>query len=173
MMENSLNNTMTTNCRMLTKLLESGSFSMDPEEIDRFAKWVGVDEIFITDADGVTVGSNTAFAIGWRFPDDPNAQAYVFRSLIGQKEGIITQPISIRDLDSQMYKYVGISRTDQPGIVQIGFRAETIMGLEAETSAVFGILAQEIKHLESKVIDASKLVRNLSKEVETGLIENH
>jgi hypothetical protein len=173
MMENVLNATMTTTCRMLTKLLETGSFSMDSNDIDQFAKWVGVDEIFITDGEGVTVGSNNALALGWQFPDDPKAQAYAFRALIGLKDGVVTQEISVRDLDSQMFKYVGISRTDQPGIVQIGFRAETITNLQAETSAVFGILAKEIKNLESKVIESYKMVKDLTNEFEKeNLLEN-
>jgi hypothetical protein len=168
MMESVLDNSMTTICRMLTKLLDSGSFSMEIEDIEQFAQWVGVDDIFITDADGVTVGSNIAPAIGWRFPDDPKAQAFAFRSLIGQKDGVITQSIQVRDLDSSMFKYVGVSRTDQPGIVQIGFRAETITSLQMETSAVFGILAGEIKSMGNKVTEASKMILEVTKELENG-----
>jgi hypothetical protein len=166
MMENVLDGKMTTICRMLTKILDTGKFSMEAADIEEFARWVGVDDIFITDADGVTVGSNYATAYGWRFPDDPKAQAFVFRSLIGQKDGVVTQPISTRDLDSLMYKFVGVSRTDQPGIVQIGFKAESITRYQTEIGSVFGILANEIKNLGSKVTNATKKVMEVTIEFE-------
>ena len=173
MMENVLDGMMTTICRMLTKVLNAGALSMEVGGFDQFAKWVGVDDIFVTDADGVTVGSNTAAAYGWRFPDDPKAQAFVFRSLIGQKDGVVTQPIKARDLDSTMYKYVGVSRTDQPGIVQIGFRAESITRYQTEIGAVFGILANEIKNLGTKVTDATKQVMEVTIEFEKEICDKN
>ena len=173
MMENVLDGMMTTICRMLTKVLNAGALSMEVGGFDQFAKWVGVDDIFVTDADGVTVGSNTAAAYGWRFPDDPKAQAFVFRSLIGQKDGVVTQPIKARDLDSTMYKYVGVSRTDQPGIVQIGFRAESITRYQTEIGAVFGILANEIKNLGTKVTGATKQVMEVTVEFEKAICDKN
>jgi len=166
MMEKVLDGMMTTVCRMITLLLDSGSFSLDQTKLDGFASSVGIDEIYITDADGVTVGSNLAAAYGWRFPDDPKAQAFVFRKLIESKDGVVTQPIKSRDLDSQMFKFVGVSRTDEPGIVQIGYRAETINKYQVEIGAVFGILASEIKNLGGRVTNASKAMQDMTNELE-------
>jgi hypothetical protein len=166
MMEKVLDGMMTTVCRMITLLLDSGSFSLDQTKLDGFASSVGIDEIYITNADGVTVGSNLAAAYGWRFPDDPKAQAFVFRKLIESKDGIVTQPIKSRDLDSQMFKFVGVSRTDEPGIVQIGYRAETINKYQVEIGAVFGILASEIKNLGGRVTNASKAMQDMTNELE-------
>jgi len=166
MMEKVLDGMMTTVCRMITKLLDSGSFSLDPIKLGEFAGWVGIDEIYITDSDGVTVGSNLALAYGWRFPDDPKAQAFVFRKLIESKDGVVTQPIKSRDLDTQMFKFVGVSRTDEPGIVQVGYRAETITKYQVEIGAVFGILASEIKNLGGRVTTASKAMQDMTDELE-------
>ena len=167
MMEKVLDGMMTTVCRMMTRLLDSGSFPLDPNKLDEFASSVGIDEIYITDADGVTVGSNLEAAYGWQFPDDPKAQAFVFRKLIESKDGIVTQPIKSRDLDSQMFKFVGVSRTDEPGIVQIGYRADTINKYQVEIGAVFGILASEIKNLGGRVTNASKAMQDMTNELET------
>jgi len=166
MMEKVLDGMMTTVCRMITLLLDSSSFSLDQTKLDGFASSVGIDEIYITDAEGVTVGSNLAAAYGWRFPDDPKAQAFVFRKLIESKDGVVTQPIKSRDLDSQMFKFVGVSRTDEPGIVQIGYRAETINKYQVEIGAVFGILASEIKNLGGRVTNASKAMQDMTNELE-------
>ena len=166
MMEKVLDGMMTTVCRMITRLLDSGSFSLDQKSVNEFANWVGIEEIYITDSDGVTVGSNLEPAYGWRFPDDPKAQAFVFRKLIESKDGVVTQPIKSRDLDSQMFKFVGVSRTDEPGIVQIGYRAETITKYQVEIGAVFGILASEIKNLGGRVTNASKAMLEMTDELE-------
>ncbi|MBA4383163.1 MAG: hypothetical protein C0410_00355 [Anaerolinea sp.] len=166
MMEKVLDGMMTTVCRMITKLLDSGSFSLDQKSLEEFAIWVGIDEIYITDSDAVTVGSNLGAAYGWRFPDDPKAQAFVFRKLIDSKDGVVTQPIRSRDLDTQMFKFVGVSRTDEPGIVQVGYRAETITKYQVEIGAVFGILASEIKNLGGRVTTASKAMQDTTAELE-------
>lgn len=172
MMENVLDGVMTTVCRMMTKLLDAKSLSLDASSLETFCKWVGIDEIFITDSDGVTVGSNLAGAYGWRFPDDPKAQAYVFRSLIKSKDGVITQTIKARDLDSQMFKFVGVSRTDEPGIVQVGYKAETITRYQVEIGSVFGILATEIKNLGGRVTGASKKIMEVTGELDKTFKEN-
>jgi len=130
---------------------------------------IGIDELFITDADGLTVASNLEPAVGWRFPDDPKAQAFVFRSLINSKDGVVTQPITSRDLDSLMFKFVGVSRIDEPGIVQIGLKAETITRFQVEIGSVFGILATEIKNLGSRVTLASKAVQEATSMLEKAI----
>ncbi|EKD88311.1 MAG: hypothetical protein ACD_34C00617G0006 [uncultured bacterium] len=166
MMEKVLDGMMSTVCRMITRLLDSSSFPLEQNKMEEFATWVGIDEIYITDADGVTVGSNLGAAYGWRFPDDPNSQAFAFRKLIGSKDGIVTQSIKSRDLDSQMFKFVGVSRTDEPGIVQVGYKAETITKYQVEIGAVFGILASEIKNLGGRVTTASKAMLDMTNELE-------
>lgn len=171
MMEKVLDGMMTTICRMITKMLDQGTLSLEASKMDAFTKWVGIDEIFITDSDGVTVGSNLAPAIGWRFPDDPKAQAFAFRRLIHEKDGVVTQTIKVRDLDSQMFKFVGVSRTDEPGIVQVGYKAETITRYQVEIGSVFGVLANEIKNLGTRVTGASKSILEVTAELEKGLGE--
>jgi hypothetical protein len=169
MMENVLDGMMTTTCRMITRLLDAGSFSLDLKDLEDFARWVGIDEIYITDSDGVTVGSNQPAAYGWRFPDDPKAQAFVFRKLIQSKDGVVTQVIRARDLDNLMFKFVGVSRTDEPGIVQVGYKAETITRYQVEIGSVFGILANEIKGLGDRVTTASKAMADVTAELEKEL----
>ncbi len=169
MMEKVLDIQMTSNCRLISKILETGGLSLEVEKVTEFAKWINVDEIFITDSDGVTVGSNVPTAYGWKFPDDPKAQAFVFRKLITQKDGVVTQPICIRDIDNQMFKFVGVSRLDQPGIVQVGYKAETITRYQSEIGAVFGVLAEAISALGAKVTRNSKEVMESIVDLEKGL----
>lgn len=169
MMEKTLDGMMTSICRSISFLLEAKALKLDPASLKEFASHIGIDELFITDADGLTVASNLEPAIGWRFPDDPKAQAFVFRSLINSKDGVVTQPITSRDLDSLMFKFVGVSRIDEPGIVQIGLKAETITRFQVEIGSVFGILATEIKNLGSRVTLASKAVQEATSMLEKAI----
>jgi hypothetical protein len=165
-MEKVLDTMMTTVCRMITRMLDTKSISLDPAVLGEFAEFVGVDDIFITDADGVTVGSNSKDAYGWRFPDDPKAQAYAFRKLIDLKDGVVTQPIKARDIDNMMYKFVGVSRTDEPGIVQVGYKAESITKYQSEVGSVFGVLAEAINNLGTKVSASAKEITEITNNLE-------
>jgi hypothetical protein len=152
MTEKILDIQMTSNCRLLASVLANGGFTLDQPKIAEYARWINVDEIYIT----VTVGSNIEAAYGWRFPDDPKAQAYIFRKLITQKDGVVTQAIELRDIDMMMFKFVGVSRIDQPGIVQVGYKAESIAQYQSEIGAVFGVLADAISTLGGKVTRTAK-----------------
>lgn len=66
----------------------------------------GIEDVYITDGDGVTIFSSDPTGVGWRFPDDPAAQAYPFRSLLQSRDGVVAQKAMIRDRDGQMFKYV-------------------------------------------------------------------
>lgn len=149
----------------MAKVLETGAISLDAADLGAFASWIGVDEIFITNKDGKTIGSNNSAAYGWVFPEDPKAQAFEFRSLINRQDGVVTQPIRMSDLDQAMFKYVGVSRIDQPGIVQVGYKAETITHYQAEIGSIFGIIAREIRILSAEVSDTSNSLNKISREL--------
>ncbi|HKM43699.1 MAG TPA: hypothetical protein VJZ70_06870, partial [Limnochordia bacterium] len=109
---------------ILAHLMASGA--LDQGVIADIIDSTELDEIYITDGDGVTVMTNNAGAMGWQFPDDPTAQAYPFRALLNSRDGQVTQDISVRDIDGQLFKYVGVSRIDEPGIIQVGVSAESL-----------------------------------------------
>ena len=167
--ESVMNAMMTSTCRTLVRLLDAGQISLDPGELQAFATWIGVDDIFITDADGVTIGSNLPSAIGWRFPEDPKAQAFPFRALLKKQDGVVCQPIDRRSIDGQPYKYVGASRVKQPGIVQVGFRAESVARYQSEVGTVFGVLAEQVKDLSVNVEEAAKRMRKAAQHGENNL----
>lgn len=165
MMDNVLNVMMTAICRLLADKIATDNKSLSSEILESIANRLGIDDIFITDSDAVTVGSNHAAALGWKFPDDPKAQAYAFRALIKQTDGVVTQPIAQRDLDSTMFKFVGVSRIDEPGIVQIGLRADSISRYQSEIGSVFGLLANEIRNLGTKIGSSTNRIQQVTSEL--------
>lgn len=109
---------------ILAQLAASGQ--LDQSAVLDIVNSTAIDEIYITDEDGVTIFTNNLAAMGWRFPDDPAAQAYPFRALLNSRDGKVTQDLTVRDVDDQLFKFVGVSRPDQPGIIQVGVSAESL-----------------------------------------------
>lgn len=138
--EDMLENQMLSISKLLAILLATEQ--LDQQMVDEITATTAIEEIYITDRDGVTIYSNNKDSIGWRFPDDPSAQAYPFRALLTSRTGTVTQKATIRDIDNQMFKFVGVSRTDEPGIIQVGVSAtslEAIMtriGLQANLEQI-------------------------------------
>lgn len=126
--EDILNQDMVAQAFLMDELLKQGAVTN--EELKRIAKRTGIGEFWITDANGVVTLSNVDEGIGWTFPSDPNSQAAEFRKLIGNPGGIVTQPSMTRDIDGKYFKFVGIGRSDQPGIIQVGIEAEKVADLK-------------------------------------------
>lgn len=101
-----------------------------PDIIDNMIKEMNISEIYITDGQGVTVHSNNPDGIGFTFTDDPSSQAYEFYRILQEPNHQVCQAMMIRDIDGKYYKFVGISRKDQRGIVQLGFDLEDIMNIK-------------------------------------------
>jgi methyl-accepting chemotaxis protein len=150
-----------------------------------------LDAVYITDADGVVVHCNQKEGLGWRFPEDPKEQAFIFRKLLTMTEGAICQPPSQRSLDQQVYKFVGVPRLDQRGIIQVGFNMRSLANFSLQIGG-FAVVASEVsrladsskkatreisalvKSIQKTVADAQKAMKESSLEVETGVIKaNH
>lgn len=98
--------------------------------IDNMIKEMNISEIYISDEKGVTVYSNNPNGIGFTFTNDPRAQAYEFYKILEQPNHRVCQAMKIRDIDGKYYKFVGISRKDQKGILQLGFDLEDIVNIK-------------------------------------------
>lgn len=122
--EEMLEDQMLSLASLLNLLLEAGE--LDQRTVEHIVNTTSIEEIYITDDDGVVLFTNNVAAIGWRFPDDPTAQAYPFRALLTSRTGQVTQKATPRDIDGQMFKFVGVSRRDQAGIVQVGVSAKSL-----------------------------------------------
>lgn len=126
--EDILNEEMIAQAYLIDELLKKSSITN--QELKRIASRTGIGEFWITDAQGLVTLTNVDEGVGWTFPDDPNAQAYEFRKLIGNPDEVVKQPAMHRDLDGKYFKFVGVARSDQPGIIQVGVEAEKVADLK-------------------------------------------
>lgn len=96
---------------------------------DDVAASTALDEVWITDEPGVACITNVRDETGaprpFRFDPDPavQPQASEFHALLAapvESDGLIAQRARVREIDYEIYKYVGVSGVDRPRIVQVG-----------------------------------------------------
>ncbi len=99
------------------------------ETLDEIVESTVIDEFWITDSSALAyltnVRDDNGELVPFRFDADPavQPQASKFYVLLGSDpdaEDVITQPAQVREIDQEVYKYVGVGGVDQPRIVQIG-----------------------------------------------------
>lgn len=88
------------------------------ENMTALAKSIGVDEIHIMNEKGVLTHGNIQGFFGFDF--NTTEQTKPFIPLISQTDGQLAQAPSERGTDKVLFQYIGVSRLDEPGIVQIG-----------------------------------------------------
>jgi phosphoserine phosphatase RsbU/P len=83
-----------------------------------------LDEIWITDEKGHAYLRNIT-EINFTFSPDQEKQpqAHVFWSLLTGKNKSVVQEARQREIDTQVFKYVGVAGVDKPRIVQVGYHA--------------------------------------------------
>jgi hypothetical protein len=85
-----------------------------------------IQEFWITDSAGHTYLTNTG--IDFTFSADPakQPQASVFWPLITGAKKLVIQAARKREIDNQIFKYVGVAGIDKPRIVQVGVSAANL-----------------------------------------------
>ncbi|PWK16489.1 methyl-accepting chemotaxis protein [Tumebacillus permanentifrigoris] len=126
------------------------------EELAALSKRSGIDEFWITDEKGYTKLTNMAPKVDFNFGADANSQAYAFMDLVTQKRDVVTQPAQVRTLDNKMFKFVGVTGWNKPGIVQIGRDGKQLAELENKVGAK-PLIAQMKTHLSDEVLLAAVL----------------
>ncbi|HVH90070.1 MAG TPA: HAMP domain-containing protein, partial [Candidatus Acidoferrum sp.] len=107
---------------------------VSPQEINRRLKQIAddtvLDEIWITDDKGHAYLRNIT-AIDFTFSPDPKQQpqAHVFWPLLTGKTKSVVQEARQREVDTQVFKYVGVTGVDKPRIVQVGYNAAFLQQL--------------------------------------------
>ena len=82
-----------------------------------------IDEIFATNPEGrITIQSGD---IDFTFSPDPakQPQAHAFHRLLAGDVPVVVQDARKREIDSRVFKYVGVGGIDKPRIVQVGMEA--------------------------------------------------
>ncbi|HMQ52277.1 MAG TPA: methyl-accepting chemotaxis protein [Anaerolineae bacterium] len=121
---------MVVQARILAHLIDLAQQSgLSTEEINQhlvdITETSVLNEIWITNSEGAALLTSTGYQ-GFVFNPDPEVQpqAHVFWPLLEQENGQVIQEAQAREIDGEVYKYVGASGTDMPRIVQVGYKAD-------------------------------------------------
>lgn len=119
---------MSENFLQVTKLLSiylgNSSEKLSTQEYIDLAEKIGVDEIHITDENGVLRwGSVEGF---YNFDFRTSEQTKPFLKILSDPTYSLAQEPQLRGVDNSLFQYVSVSRIDKPGIVQIGVKASVL-----------------------------------------------
>ncbi len=129
-----LDEQMTGQARIAAHLVAAAEgHGLSPSEIisifEKIVEKTVLDELWVTDSEGVvyltTVRGEDGKPIRFKFSDDSDAQpqASAFYPLLSasiDSDEYITQAAQTREIDWDIFKYVGVSGIDKPRIVQVG-----------------------------------------------------
>ncbi|MCY3630980.1 MAG: hypothetical protein F4065_03780 [Rhodothermaceae bacterium] len=129
-----LDKQMTGQARIAAHLVAAAEgHGLSPSEVisifDKIVEKTVLDELWVTDSEGIayltTVRGEDGKPIQFKFSDDSDTQpqASAFYPLLSasvDSDECITQAAQTREIDWNIFKYVGVSGIDKPRIVQVG-----------------------------------------------------
>lgn len=110
--------------RAIAEIIKKDPTQLETANMKALAKALEVDEIHVIDEKGIAAYGTVPDFFG--FDLKTNEQTNVFIPLIEQNNGVLAQDITVRGIDQQLFQYIGVSRLDQKGIVQIGIAPKAI-----------------------------------------------
>ncbi len=113
--------------RSIAMMINDDPTYLEPRRMAKLATDLGVDEVHVTDGDGVLYWGNVEGFYGFDFAT--SEQTKPFLELIGQRNGAIAQEPEYRGTDNTLFQYISVSRIDEPGIVQIGIEPKAVQEL--------------------------------------------
>lgn len=134
------------------------------KEINRRLKQIAddtvLDEIWITDEKGHAYLRNIAevdFTFSPNREEQP--QAHAFWPLLTGKNKAVVQDARQREIDTQIFKYVGVAGVDKPRIVQVGYHANMLRQLQQQMglTRLVNQLVSEGSVLAIRVLDKNMI----------------
>lgn len=125
--KNALNEKNIALTKTVAEMIAADPEYLETEKLITLAKVIGVDEIHITDENGILQWGNIPDFYGFDFAESDQTQPFL--SLIDQTGGSLAQEPTERGTDGTLFQYIGVSRTDSPGVVQIGLEPKAVQEL--------------------------------------------
>jgi hypothetical protein len=128
--------------------------------LQEIANGTVLDEFWITDETGHAVFRSD---IGTDFTFSPDVQqqpqACEFWPLLTGERDVVVQDARLRELDNEVFKYVGVSGFDQPRIVQVGYQAAFLHNLAQQVGLMRLVAELVVKENVSaiQVVDSDLL----------------
>jgi signal transduction histidine kinase/DNA-binding response OmpR family regulator len=118
--------------RALAYIIAEDETSLAPHRMQQIAEVLGVDEVYVTDENGILAWGNVPENVGYDFSSA--AQSRPFLRILEEPEYELAQEPSPRGVDGKMFQYAGVARIGKPGIVQVGTAADSLSGVRDSLS---------------------------------------
>ncbi|SIR43804.1 methyl-accepting chemotaxis protein [Halanaerobium kushneri] len=128
--EKAIDKYLITITRAVDQYLTATDDSMLQDKVDSLMKELNVEEIHVTDGKGVIKWSTVRDFVGFDFNE--SEQTKPFLEGLKNEEFELAQAPQQRGTDGALFKYIGVGRTDKPGIVQIGVQPEELQQILAK-----------------------------------------
>lgn len=138
--ESQLSESFLLKAKLIAELIKRDNSELKSQNLKQIAKEVGVDEINITDQSGIIRWSTVDEIIGYDMASSDQSKAFL--PLLTGGAPIVQEPMK-RGIDSVLFQYAGVSRIDEPGIVQIGRKPQSMQEMLNKIS-----LEQDIKMMK-------------------------
>lgn len=111
----------------IAELIATDTSYLETNKMVALATSLGVEEIHVTDGKGVLLYGNITGFYGFDF--NTSDQTLPFVDLIGKRGASLAQEPSPRGTDNTLFQYIGVSRIDESGVVQIGIEPTAVQTL--------------------------------------------
>lgn len=115
-----------TRCRAFAYMIEqTPSLLESRDSLNRVKTLLNVDELHVINADGILFTGTVPEYYGMDFRS--TRQTAEFLQILDHPGTVLIQDIQPNGAEQKMFQYIGVSRQDQPGIVQIGIAPIRLM----------------------------------------------
>ncbi|MCL2124961.1 MAG: methyl-accepting chemotaxis protein [Oscillospiraceae bacterium] len=115
---------------------------LEYDQMVMLAALFDVDEVHVTDENGVLLWGNMQGFYGFDFHGDDQTRPLL--AILDDPKLMIAQEPQPRGVDGVMFQYISVSRTDQAGIVQVGVSMERIDDIKASMNVQSSIEGMKI-----------------------------
>ena len=113
--------------KSIVQLIAEDETWLETGRMSALANQLNVSEIHVIDGSGVLTHGNIEGFYGFDF--STSEQTLPFLDLIGKTDGVLAQAPEPRGTDNTLFQYIGASRIDAPGLVQIGIEPTAVQEL--------------------------------------------
>ena len=110
--------------RSLAEIINNNPEMTSTDQMERLAVLLGVDEVHVTDENGVLLWGNIPGYYGFDFRE--SEQTRPFLPILNQKDLQIAQEPQPNGAEGKLFQYISVARQDMPGIVQVGLDAQVV-----------------------------------------------
>lgn len=136
-----LNEEYLSKARMFSQIISNAPETLnDSAKLEQIRVQMGVDELHVTDADGIILWSTVPAYLGFDFHSSDQTQPFL-RILTDSSFELAQEPTP-NGAEAKLFQYIGVSRYDAAGIVQVGMEPVRLSNAlkGAQPDAVLGAL---------------------------------